>query len=53
MRTKQGLAAAKAKGVKLGRPKGGKNKKGRVLDAHKPVIKKYLELDVKSATFLK
>lgn len=46
MRTKQGLAAAKAKGVKLGRPKGSKNKKGRVLDAHKPAIKKYLELGV-------
>lgn len=46
IRTKQGLAAAKAKGVKLGRPKGSKNKKGRVLDAHKPSIKKYLELGV-------
>ena len=46
MRTKQGLAAARAKGVKLGRPKGSKNKKGRVLDAHKPAIKKYLELGV-------
>lgn len=46
MRTKQGLAAAKAKGVKLGRPKGSKNKKGRVLDAHKAAIKKYLELGV-------
>jgi len=46
IRTKQGLAAAKAKGVQLGRPKGSKNKKGRVLDAHKPAIKKYLELGV-------
>jgi len=46
IRTKQGLAAAKAKGVKLGRPKGSKNKKGRVLDIHKPAIKKYLELGV-------
>jgi DNA invertase Pin-like site-specific DNA recombinase len=45
-RTKQGLKAAKAKGVKLGRPKGSKNKKGRVLDAHKEAIKKYLELGV-------
>lgn len=35
IRTKQGLKAAKAKGVKLGRPKGSKNKKGRVLDSHK------------------
>jgi len=46
IRTKQGLAAARAKGVKLGRPKGSKNKKGRVLDAHKAAIKKYLELGV-------
>ena len=46
IRTKQGLAAARAKGVQLGRPKGSKNKKGRVLDSHKPAIKKYLELGV-------
>lgn len=46
IRTKQGLKAAKAKGVKLGRPKGSKNKKGRVLDAHKEAIRKYLELGV-------
>ncbi|MEM7374981.1 MAG: hypothetical protein AAF587_40685 [Bacteroidota bacterium] len=46
MRTKQGLAALKAKGVKLGRPKGSKNKKGRVLDPHRQAIKKYLELEV-------
>lgn len=46
IRTKQGLAAAKAKGVKLGRPKGSKNKKARVLDVHKTAIKKYLELGV-------
>jgi DNA invertase Pin-like site-specific DNA recombinase len=31
-RTKQGLAAAKEKGKLLGRPKGSKNKKARVLD---------------------
>lgn len=46
IRTKQGLDAARAKGVQLGRPKGSKNKKGRILDAHKPAIKKYLELGV-------
>ena len=46
IRTKQGLAAAKAQGKQLGRPKGSKNKKGRVLDIHKPAIKKYLELGV-------
>jgi DNA invertase Pin-like site-specific DNA recombinase len=46
IRTKQGLAAAKAMGKQLGRPKGSKNKKGRILDNHKPAIKKYLELGV-------
>ena len=46
IRTKQGLAAARAKGVPLGRPKGSKNKKGRVLDAHKSQIKHLLELGV-------
>ena len=46
IRTKQGLEAAKAKGVKLGRPKGSKNKKGRRLDPFKPAKKKYLELGV-------
>ncbi|MCR9287486.1 MAG: recombinase family protein [Bacteroidetes bacterium] len=46
IRTKQGLAVAKAMGKQLGRPKGSKNKKGRVLDSHKPAIKKYLELGV-------
>lgn len=46
IRTKQGLAAAKAQGKQLGRPKGSKNKKGRILDSHKLAIKKYLELGV-------
>lgn len=46
IRTKQGLAAAKAQGKQLGRPKGSKNKKGRILDKHKSAIKKYLELGV-------
>ena len=46
MRTKQGLAAARAQGVQLGRPKGSKNKKGRALDAHKGQIKRLLELEV-------
>ena len=32
--------------MQLGRPKGSKNKKARVLDIHKPAIKKYLELGV-------
>jgi DNA invertase Pin-like site-specific DNA recombinase len=41
MRVKQGLAAAKAKGVKLGRPKGSRNKK-RVLDPYRDEILEYL-----------
>lgn len=53
IRTKQGLAAAKAKGKQLGRPKGSKNKKGRVLDQYKPTIKKYLELDVSISAIAK
>jgi DNA invertase Pin-like site-specific DNA recombinase len=53
IRTKQGLQAAKAKGVKLGRPKGSKNKKGRVLDPHKAAIKKYLELGVNLSAITK
>lgn len=46
IRTKQGLEAVKARGQKLGRPKGSKNRKGRVLDDHKESIKKYLKLGV-------
>jgi len=53
MRTKQGLAAAKAKGKLLGRPKGSKNKKGRVLDKRKEAIKKYLELGVSISAIAK
>ena len=43
MRTKQGLAAAKASGKKLGRPKGSQNK-DKPLDAFRDQIKEYLEL---------
>ena len=43
-RTKEGLAAAKAKGKLLGRPKGSKNKKGRILDAYEGQIKDYLKM---------
>lgn len=42
-RTKQGLAAAKASGKKLGRPKGSRDKE-RVLDPHREQIKEYLAL---------
>jgi len=44
IRTKQGLAAVKAKGIKLGRPKGSKNKKSRRLDPYREQIKEFLEL---------
>ncbi len=47
IRTKQGLAAAKAKGVQLGRPKGSRNKKGRVLDSYREEIKGYLKIGLK------
>ncbi len=43
MRTKQGLAAAKASGKKLGRPKGSRDKE-RVLDPSREQIKEYLQL---------
>lgn len=44
-RTKQGLAAVKAKGIKLGRPKGHKNKE-RALDPHRDEIMGLLNLGV-------
>ena len=43
IRTKQGLAAAKANGKKLGRPKGSRDKE-RVLDPYREQIKEYLQL---------
>lgn len=43
VRTKQGLAAAKASGKQLGRPKGSRDKE-RVLDPYRDKIKEYLEL---------
>jgi DNA invertase Pin-like site-specific DNA recombinase len=43
VRTKQGLAAAKASGKQLGRPKGSRDKE-RVLDPYYERIKEYLEL---------
>lgn len=42
MRVRQGLAATRAKGVKLGRPKGSRNKR-RVLDPYRDEILKYLQ----------
>ena len=51
-RTKQGLAAARAKGKVLGRPKGAKNKT-RVLDPHKEEIKSLLSLKLARTNILK
>ncbi len=42
IRTKQALAAVKAKGIKLGRPKGSKNKAGSVLSPYREQIAQYL-----------
>lgn len=53
IRTKQGLAAARAQGIQLGRPKGSRNKKGQMLDAFKPQIKELLALKVPVATITK
>jgi DNA invertase Pin-like site-specific DNA recombinase len=43
VRTKQGLAAARASGKKLGRPKGSRDKE-RVLDPYREQVKEYLHL---------
>ena len=52
LRTKQGLAAARATGKKLGRPKGSRNKK-RVLDPYKEQIQRYLALGLDLASIRK
>ena len=52
LRTKQGLAAAKASGKKLGRPKGSKNK-DRVLDPFKQQIAEYLKFGLNLAAIRK
>ncbi len=51
-RTKQGLAAAKASGKKLGRPKGAKAKV-RVLDPYNLEILKYLNMNLAQSAILK
>lgn len=52
LRVKQGLAAARAKGVKLGRPKGSRNKE-RVLDPHRDMILTFLQRGVDLANVRK
>ena len=52
LRTKQGLAAARAAGKTLGRPKGSRNKV-RVLDPHREQIQRYLALGLDLASIRK
>jgi DNA invertase Pin-like site-specific DNA recombinase len=52
IRVKQGLAAARAKGVQLGRPKGSRNKK-RVLDPYREDILRYLRKGIDLANIRK
>jgi DNA invertase Pin-like site-specific DNA recombinase len=52
LRTKQGLAAARAKGKILGRPKGSRNKE-RVLDPHRDQILEYLQMGLNLASVMK
>jgi hypothetical protein len=53
IRTKQGLAAARASGKRLGRPKGSRNRKQRVLDPFKPIIAHYLCQQIPIASIMK
>jgi DNA invertase Pin-like site-specific DNA recombinase len=46
LRTKQGLAAARASGKLLGRPKGSRNKSGSILTPFSDQIQTYLKLDL-------
>lgn len=52
LRTKQGLAAARASGQQLGRPKGAKSKQ-RLLDPYKEQIARYLKMGLDLAAILK
>lgn len=52
IRVKQGLAAARAKGVKLGRPKGSRNRK-RILDLYRDEILRYLQKGIDLASVRK
>ena len=52
LRTKQGLAAAKAKGKQLGRPKGSRNQ-DRALDPYRDEILEYLQMGLNIAAVTK
>jgi DNA invertase Pin-like site-specific DNA recombinase len=52
IRTKQGLAAAKAKGKQLGRPKGSRNR-DRVLDPYREQILEYLQMGLNLTAVMK
>lgn len=53
IRTRQGLAVVKARGIRLGRPRGSRNKKNSVLDPFKNDIRKYLERKLPIASIQK
>jgi DNA invertase Pin-like site-specific DNA recombinase len=53
VRTKQGLAAARAQGVQLGRRKGSRNQKSRMLDPFRQDIHQYLDQQLPIASILK
>lgn len=53
LRTKQGLAAVRMQGKRLGRPKGSKNKNGSMLIPFKGEIKNYLSLKLTTSAIQK
>jgi DNA invertase Pin-like site-specific DNA recombinase len=52
IRTKQGLAAVRAKGQPLGRPRGSRNKE-RILDPYRAQIRDYLQMGLNLAAIQK
>jgi len=52
IRTKQGLAAARAKGRRLGRPEGSRNKK-QILDPYREQIRSYLQMGLNMTSIMK